>query len=145
MGYFEDTLRDLVQGRITASEAQRVLRDRATFSFRTNPAYVNWREPLPAETEIPMTVTDVRRALVRYLDGERTADELRDWAEFITLVGAFSAPEPPPDDEDYYDDLWDVVHDLGAPEVFGEITRESAEAKLARLARYGSDAVPGAT
>jgi hypothetical protein len=145
MAYFEDTLRDVVQGRIPVAEAQRVLRERASFSFGTNPQYVHWHQPLPAGTDIRITVADVRRALARYLDGEWADDELRGWAEFITLVDAFSAPEPPPQDEDYYDDLWDVVHDLGRPEVFGEITRASVEAKLARLARYSSEPAPRAT
>jgi hypothetical protein len=139
MGYFEDALRDLAQGRIEPSQAQRVLKDRATFSFRTNPAFVNWRDPLPADIEIPLAVADVERALNRYLAGEWSSDVLRDWAEFITLVGAYSGPEPPPDDEDFYDDLWNVVHDLGAPEVFGEITRANIAGKLSLLKRYSGN------
>ena len=145
MGYFEDALHDLVQGRISAAEAQRVLRDRATFSFRTNPSYVNWTVPLPADTKIPFTVEDVRQALRRFLATTWTADEMRDWAEFITMVGAYSSPEPPVEDEDYYDDLWDVVHDLGAPEVFGPINETTIHAKLARLDHYGSSSDLAAT
>jgi hypothetical protein len=142
MGYFEDTLLDLVQGRISAREAQSVLRHRANFSFGTNPAYVNWIEPLPVETGIPIAPADVRRALQRYLHGEWTGQELRDWAEFITLVGAYHSPEAPPEDEDYYDDLWDVVHDLGTPEIFGEITPDHVRSELARLDRYDSASRP---
>jgi hypothetical protein len=145
MGYFEDALQDLARGQISAAEAQRVLRDRATFSFRTNPAYVNWTVPLPAEIEIPLRVEDVRGALSRFLAGTWTADELRDWAEFITMIGAYASPEPPAEDEDYYDDLWTVVHDLGAPEVFGPINATTVQAKLSLLDRYGSGSDVAAT
>lgn len=63
MSHFEEALRDLASGRICAAEAQRLLRDRAIFSFRTNPAFVNWNEPLPADTEILLTVEDARGRL----------------------------------------------------------------------------------
>ncbi len=63
--------------------------------------------------------------------------QLRDWCLFVVLTGHYHAPEPPADDEDWYDDLWDTVHDLAAPEVHGEITPNVVKEKLSKLKRYG--------
>jgi len=145
MGHFEDSLRDLAQGRLSTADARQLLRQRATFSFHTNPAFVTWHQPLPAEVDVPLTVADVHRALGRYLEGQWSPDDLRDWAEFIVLVDAYSTPEPPVDDEDFYDDLWDILHDLACPEVFGAITSDRVEAMRVRVARYESDTSPPAT
>jgi hypothetical protein len=139
MGYFEETLLDFARGQASTEEAHRVLKHRAQFSFRTNPAFVNWNEPLPADIRVPLRVSDIRAALSRYLDGEWSADQLRDWGEFLTMIGAYSLPEPPSTDEDYYDEAWDVIHELGAPVVYGPISRESALKQLDRLGRYDMD------
>ena len=145
MTEFEAILRGVVEGRLPVSEAHRVLRERASFSFGTNPALIEWHDPLPPELDIPLTVADLRRVLVRYLRGEWTAANLQAWAEVISLVDTFAAPEPPPDDEYHYDELWNVVHELATPAVYDEINETSVAAKLARLERFGTEIAPRAT
>ena len=144
MSEFEAILRGVVEGRLLVSEAHRVLRERATFSFGSNPAFIEWHDPRPPELDIRPTVADVRKMLVRYLRGEWTAANLQAWAEVISLVDTFSAPEPPLDDE-YCDELWNVLHELATPAVYDEINETSVSAKLARLERFGTEIAPRAT
>jgi hypothetical protein len=73
-----------------------------------------------------------------------TAADLRDWALFIVLTGAYRSPEPPSEDEDWCDPMWDAVHELAAPEIHGSITPEEVRAKLTSLDRYGRESRPGA-
>ena len=86
----------------------------------------------------------MRGALEAYLRGDMSASELRDWALFITLSGAFRTPEPPAEDEDWFDPMWDAVHDLACPEVHGAITPENVREKLGKLARFGPGTARGA-
>ena len=120
----------------------RGLTEYATVDFDSNPAFVNYRKSCPAEIEL--TPGAVRAALQDYLAGGMTAADLRDWAIFIVLSGAYRSPEPPSNDEDWFDPMWDTVHELAAPEVHGAITPEEAHAKLAGLDRYGREPSPGA-
>jgi hypothetical protein len=120
----------------------RGLTQHATFDFDSNPAYVNYRENCPAELEL--TPAPVRAALQDYLSGGMTAADLRDWAIFIVLGGAYRSPEPPSDDEDCFDAMWDARHELAAPEIHGRITPEQVRAKLRALDRYAQESEPGA-
>ena len=137
MTEFEALLTSALTLRIPPSEAIRGLSAFAVADFDSNPAYVHYRRPIGEDVE--MRPSHVRAALTEYLDGRFTAKQLRDWCLFIALTSHFNAPTPPPHDEDWYDDLWDTVNDLGAPEVFGEITPQLVRAKLETLERYGDD------
>jgi hypothetical protein len=134
---FTTTLLQLAQGQVSVDHAQAALRERADFSFGTNPAWIEWRQPLAVDLSVPVTIDDVRNALQRFLSKEWGHRELHLWAQFVALVGAYSFPDPPVDDEDYYDTAWDVIHDLSAPEVHGLATEDSVTRQLARLDRYG--------
>jgi hypothetical protein len=113
------------------------LRQWAAVEFDSNPASVSYRRPEPAE-EVELTVPAVRHALEAFLAGEASAQELRDWAIFITLSGRFSTPQAPAHDEYWYDPLWDAVHDLASPEVHGPITSESVTGLLHAFERFES-------
>ena len=136
MTEFESLLTSAVTLRIPPSEAIRGLGAFAIADFESNPAYVNYRQPIGEEVEL--MPAHVRAALHEYLKGRFSAKQLRDWCLFVVLTGHYRAPEPPANDEDWYDDLWDTVHDLAAPDVHGEITSEVVRAKLSKLERYGA-------
>ncbi|SRR6266566_572796 len=135
MTEFEALLTSAVTLRIPSSEAIRGLSAFAIADFESNPAYVNYRKPIGEEVEV--LPSHVRAALEEYLNGRFSSKQLRDWCLFVVLTGHYHAPEPPADDEDWYDDLWDTVHDLAAPEVHGEITPNIVREKLSKLKRYG--------
>jgi hypothetical protein len=137
MTEFEALLTSALTLRIPPSEAIRGLSAFAVTDFESNPAYVHYRKSVREDVE--MQPRHVRAALTEYLEGRFTAKQLRDWCLFITLTAHFNAPQAPPDDEDWYDNLWDTVNDLASPEVFGEITPEVVRAKLGTLNRYGDD------
>jgi hypothetical protein len=120
----------------------RSLGEFARADFDANPAYVEYRQSCPDAIELSPDA--VRGALAAYLAGEMSAQELRDWALFITLSGAYHSPEPPPDDEDWFDPMWDAVHDLACPEVHGRITPESVREKLRTLDRFHPGTTRGA-
>jgi hypothetical protein len=136
MSQFENMLRHVVQGTLPLADGLRELAQRASFDFGSNPAYVRYREPVEAPVRIE--VDDVRRALGRCLQGEIRINELCEWAQFIVMTSAFDSPTPPSDDEDFYGDMWDVVNDLAAPNMFGPITRDWCADALRGLERYGA-------
>ena len=135
MSTFRALLQSLLTRRIPPREAIRGLGEFARVDFDANPAYVEYRQSCPEEVELSPTA--VREALEAYLRGEMSSSELRDWALFITLSGAFVTPEAPPDDEDWFDPVWDAVHDLACPEVHGALTPETVREKLATFERFG--------
>jgi hypothetical protein len=131
---YEALLTSVLTGRIPVSEGERGLTAFAIHDFHSNPAYLHFRTP---RTErVLLTPEDVRRSLNRYLAGETAADELRDWAQFLVMVPSYSGPEPPADDEDWFDDMWDVLHHLATPGIFEPINPVEVRAKLALLDRY---------
>jgi hypothetical protein len=134
MTEFQALLSSAVTLRISPSEAIRGLTAFATHSFDTNPAYVNYRTSIAEDVEIHPRY--VEHALTQYLSGHLSAKELRDWALFIALNGHYRTPDPPADDEDWFDPMWDTIHELAAPEIHGPISPEPVQQKLARLARY---------
>ena len=134
MSAFRTLLENFLSRRIPPGEAIRGLSEYATVDFNANPAYVDYREPCP--DEVDLTPGAVRGALESFLADEMTAKDLRDWALFVTLSGAFNTPQPPSDDEDWFDPMWDVVHDLACPEVHGAITSDSVHDHLDALSRY---------
>jgi hypothetical protein len=84
------------------------------------------------DIKVPLLPADVAYTLKRYLGGLITEEELCRWATFITLMSVYQAPEHPTN-EDHYDPLWDVVHNLAAPQVFGEIDSELVAEYLAQV------------
>jgi hypothetical protein len=134
MTEFEALLNSAVTLRIAPSEAIRGLTAFATHSFDTNPAFVNYRQPIAEDVEI--RPSHLHHALSEYLAGHLSGKELRDWALFITLNGHYRTADPPADDEDWFDPMWDTIHELAAPEIHGAISADAVQQKLARLARY---------
>jgi hypothetical protein len=86
---------------------------------------------------VPLTISQVRGALQRFLDGRWPARDLHLWAQFIVLVGAFEFLGQPDAGQDYYDAAWDVLQDISCPEVHGVATEAFARAQLKALERYG--------
>ena len=138
---FTSTLLQLAKGGLSVDDAQVALGERADFSFGTNPAWIEWRKPLAADLSVPLTIDDVRRASKRFLAKEWSRRDLHLWAQFIALVGAYSFPSPPSDDDDYYDTAWDVIHDLSSPEAHGLATEEGVRSQLATLERYDAQSL----
>jgi len=139
MSNFRALLQSFLSRRIPPREAIRGLAEFATADFESNPAYVRYRETCPDQIEL--TPAAVRDALEAYLAKEMTDRELRDWALFVTLTSAFTTPDPPAHDEDWFDPMWDTVHDLACPEVHGAITPASVRGQLEALSRYNHGAV----
>ena len=137
MPAFEVLLRSFLNRRLTPREAVRELGQFAVVNLDSNPAYIRYRDHCPGQVEL--TPNAVRQALQAFVDGSMAASDLRDWALFVTLSGAFSTPTPPAEDGDWFDPMWDAVHDLACPVVHGPITTESVATYVARLGRYGDD------
>ena len=134
MTEFEILLNSAVELSISPAEAIERLTVFATHSFDTNPAYVTYRKSISDEVEL--RAEHVAHALSEYLCDRLSAKGLRDWALFIALSGHYRNPTPPEEDEDWFDLMWDVVHELAAPEVHGAITPELVRKKLRGLERY---------
>ena len=124
----------VLSGRMPVSEGLRGLSLYAVADLRSNPAYVHYKKG--GAPHLLMEPRDVAAGLRRYLTGEIHTQELQDWASFVTLTGAFHGPEPPPDDEDWYVEMWEVLHELATPAVAGQITPQGVRDKLTRLGRY---------
>ncbi len=75
--------------------------------------------------ELELLPQDVINFLQLYLLNKKTNNEVKDWALFILMSGAFSTPEV---EEDcfYYDLLWTIVGELSCPEIDGKLTKERA-------------------
>ena len=123
---YQALLQSVLIRRIPPREGMRRLRQWATTDFDSNPAYVNYTQAAPSEVELDPAA--VREALEAFLRDDTPAAEMRDWALFIALSG-FCSPQTPPEDDDWFDPLWDAIHEMACPEVHGPITR-------ANLARY---------
>ena len=99
-----------------------------------NPSYASWKQPV--RVDIPITSAEVRGVLLEYLSGAWDKLRLRRWAAFITHTAHYSAPEPPADDEDFNDELWDTLHELSSPAIFGDINPDRVSGMLNRLTKY---------
>jgi hypothetical protein len=111
----------VLTGHLTADQAAEHLSAFVTLDLDGQQQTAVYARPFPAR--VKLEPADVAYTLRRYLSGIVTEDELRRWATFVTLIDGYEAPEHPAD-ENYYDPMWDVVHNLAAPEVFGEIEPE---------------------
>jgi hypothetical protein len=130
----EVILRRVLQHELDPDTAIERLSPYAEVVIDTNPSYASWRVPI--NVEICITAEDVRRALDKYISRSWDEVSLRRWAAFVTHVGHYVAPDPPPEDEDFNDALWDVLHELTSPDVFGAITPAAVADKIQRLAKY---------
>ena len=110
------------------------LRPFAKLDLFANPAFFTPAKPLTFS--IPLDPPVVAAQLRRFLEGAVSARDLQGWAALVLLSGSFDAPSARPVDEDWYDDLWDVVNDLACPSVFGPITATAVADKVGRLAKY---------
>ncbi len=106
----EAIFQSVLSARIPVSEGVRGLSLFAVVDLRSNPAYVHYKQG--GAPEILIEPRDVAAGLQRYLDGQIDGDELQYWATFITLTGGYRSPEPPAHDEDWYEEMWTVLHDL---------------------------------
>jgi hypothetical protein len=114
----ERVLRQVLTGHLTPNQAAEQLSSFVTLDLDGQQQTAVYARAFP--TKVRLQPADVAYTLRRYLSGILGENELRRWATFVTLVDGYEAPEHP-SDEDYYDPMWDVVHNLTAPEVFGAI------------------------
>ena len=75
--------------------------------------------------ELELLPQDVINFLHLYLLHRKTEHEVKDWALFILMSGAFSTPTPK-EDCFHYDLLWTIIGELSCPEIDGELTKERA-------------------
>jgi hypothetical protein len=134
----EAIFHSVLSARIPVAEGVRGLSLFAVLDLRSNPAYVHYKKG--GAPDIPIEPRDVAAGLQRYLDRLVDEDELGYWATFITMTGAYHAPEPPAHDEDWYEEMWTVLDELATPILAGPITPEAVRDKLRRLDRYGVSA-----
>ena len=127
-------LRRLLGGEIDPDAAIERLSPYAVIELDDNPSFITWKKVV--STEVPISASDVRIALDRYLAGEWDVRRLKRWAALVSFFDQYEPTSPPADDEDFNDDLWDVIHELGSPEVFGEISPETVQEKRQRLEKY---------
>ena len=92
------------------------------------------------ENNVPVYPKDVKIMLLKYLADNISSDDLSKWAEFLCLRGEYSCPNQADTiDEDFYEDMWDVVQALSAPEIDGVITKARAQQYLAELDKYNNE------
>jgi hypothetical protein len=121
MEHPELVLASVLRGHLTPDQAAEQLSAFVTLDLDGQQQTAVYARPLPGR--VKLEPGDVAYTLRRYLSGILSETELRRWAAFVTLVEGYEAPDHP-SDENYYDAMWDVVHNLAAPEVFGEIVPE---------------------
>ena len=124
----------VLHGEIDPSEGIQRLSPYVSMDLDSNPSYASWKQPV--SVAVPIGAADVEYGLDKYIKSHWSANRLRRWAAFITHTCCFKAPEPPPDDEDYNDELWSVLDELSTPAVFGEITVDSVATKRVTLKKY---------
>jgi hypothetical protein len=106
---------------------------------------IELRKPVPAAVEaasalawdepddlVVFTARHVRSALKRLLAGEFSADELEEWAELIQGREDIELKESD------RERIVEFLVEASTPELFGELTRESATAWLRRLGESDS-------
>jgi hypothetical protein len=125
-----EMLRGVVRGDVSPDQAAADLAEFVSLSLDGPEQCAKYLQPF--DIKVPLVPADVAYTLKRYLSGLVTEAELCRWATFITLMSVYEAPEHPTD-EGYYDPLWDVVHNLAAPQVFGEIESELVAEYLTQI------------
>ncbi len=75
--------------------------------------------------ELELLPQDVINFLQLYLLNKKTDEEVKGWALFILMSGAFFTPDVEKDCF-HYDLLWTIVGELACPEVDGKLTKERA-------------------
>jgi hypothetical protein len=128
-------LRSVVRGDVSPDQAAADLAEFVSLSLDGPEQCARYLRPL--DIKVPLVPADVAYTLRRYLSGLVTEEELCRWATFITLMSVYQAPEHPTN-EDFYDPLWDVVHNLAAPQVFGDIDSELVAEYLAQVERLAN-------
>jgi len=71
--------------------------------------------------------------LNHFLNGKKTPEQLKEWALFILMAGAFATPNREQDETLRYDPMWTILGKLSAPEIDGEITLEIAKKYIKEL------------
>jgi hypothetical protein len=125
-----EMLRGVVRGDVSPDQAVAELAEFVSLSLDGAEQCAKYLRPL--DIRVPLVPADVAYSLKRYLSGLVTEEQLCRWATFITLMSVYEAPKHPTNG-DYYDPLWDVVHNLAAPQVFGEIESELVAEYLVQL------------
>jgi hypothetical protein len=123
-------LRSVVRGDVSPEQAAAELAEFVSLSLDGPDQCARYLRPF--DFKVPLMPADVAYNLRRYIIGLLTEEQLCRWATFISLMSVYQAPEHPTN-EDYYDPLWDVVHNLAAPQVFGEIDSELVAEYLAQV------------
>jgi len=83
--------------------------------------------------EVEIRPTLVINMLNSFIKGEKTKEQLKEWANFITLTGAFATPNWKNDNTFRYDPMWDVLGRLSTPEIDGELTTRAAKEYITEL------------
>ncbi len=101
--------------------------------------YVDSHDIALYEDKVVVYPKKVREILKKYLHDILSAKQLNEWAKFICIRGEYCCPENPSDfanNEDYYEDMWNVIQCLSTPEIDGEINEECVRQYLGELEKY---------
>ena len=125
-------MRDFVRGNASFNELEVVLRPHASFSLNGNPKGVHFRSPIGSH--VTLTPRDLLPQLNRYLAGTVSEADLATWATVLVMLTEFG-PDPSWSDEqaDQLEPMWDILEQLGTPEIFQPITPELVHEFVARL------------
>ena len=85
---------------------------------------------------VPIHPQDIEKMLHKFLDGEITENELSKWAAFLSIRGEYCNPDLKVENEDFYQDMWDVIYSLSTPEIDGVINDENVKKYLIVLKKY---------
>lgn len=78
----------------------------------------------------PKVVVDMLRC---FLQGKKTIEQLKEWALFILMTGAFITPNRELDETFRYDPMWTILGKLSTPEIDGRITASIAQEYIEQL------------
>src|ERR1700732_4062864 len=60
----------------------------------------------------------VKKALIKYLNGNLTSKDLKKWAEFLCTRAEYVSPRH--EDFNYFESMWYVIQKVSTPEIDGE-------------------------
>lgn len=132
-------LEDFLEGRLSLSQIQEMLRGQIAINFDLSPAHREiYENKLDDKTiRISVKVEHVRRMLQRYILGELSESELSNWAALIFLLPVF-VPDSDTENERWdagEGPVWDVIQRLVTPDIFGGLDKEIAQHYLRLLDR----------
>jgi len=88
------------------------------------------------DLKVYVTPDVVMTVIAKYISGDVDQNTFIEWADFLITEDVYVPLGWDDDDDslsDQYDDMWDILHEIAAPYVHGNITKNRVEEYMERL------------